>query len=231
MNRRDVVVAGLATVALAGLSNPAHSQPQGNPQRGASDPFALPPLPYALDALQPHISRETLEFHHGKHHKAYLDNLRPLVPETRRLNLQALITNPNLRGGATYNNAAQAWNHQFFWNSMRPNGGGEPKGKLADAIKAKFGTFDAFKTAFGKAALSNFGSGWTWLVKTREGIDVINTSNADTPLTLDDTVPLLTLDVWEHAYYIDYRNARAKFIEAYLNALVNWEFAESNYNT
>jgi superoxide dismutase, Fe-Mn family len=187
----------------------------------------LPPLPYAHDALQPHISKETLEFHHGKHHQAYVTNLNNLVKGTEfeKLGLEDIIRKSQ---GGVFNNAAQVWNHTFFWNSMAPKGGGQPSGALADAIKAKWGSFDAFKEAFAKSAVGNFGSGWTWLVKKADGsLDIVNTTGAGTPITGADK-PLLTCDVWEHAYYIDYRNRRPDFIAAFWN-LANWDFAARNY--
>ena len=188
----------------------------------------LPPLPYAQDALAPHISKETFEFHYGKHHQAYVTNLNNLIPGTEfeSLSLEDIIKKSS---GGVYNNAAQVWNHTFFWSCMKPNGGGAPSGKLADAINAKFGSYDAFKEAFTKSAVGNFGSGWTFLVKKADGsVDIVNMGPAGTPLTTGDT-PLLTIDVWEHAYYIDYRNARPKFVETFLNNLVNWEFAAKNF--
>ncbi|HVL77381.1 MAG TPA: superoxide dismutase [Fe] [Noviherbaspirillum sp.] len=187
----------------------------------------LPPLPYAKNALQPHISEETLEYHYGKHHQAYVTNLNNLIKGTEFENasLEDIIRKSS---GGVFNNSAQVWNHTFFWNCMKPNGGGAPGGALADAINAKWGSFDKFKEEFSKSAVSNFGSGWTWLVKKGDGsVDIVNTSNAGTPLTTADKA-LLTCDVWEHAYYIDYRNARPKFVEAFWN-VVNWEFAEKNF--
>lgn len=187
----------------------------------------LPPLPYAMDALQPHISKETLEFHYGKHHQTYVTNLNNLIKGTEFENasLEDIVRKSS---GGVFNNSAQVWNHTFYWNSLSPKGGGEPKGPLGDAIKKKFGSFAAFKEAFAKSAAGNFGSGWTWLVKKRDGsVDIANTSNAATPLTGEDK-PLLTCDVWEHAYYIDYRNARPKYVEAFWN-LVNWDFAAKNF--
>lgn len=188
----------------------------------------LPPLPYEMDALQPHMSRETLEFHYGKHHQAYATNLNNLIKGTEyeALSLEEIIR--KAPAGGLFNNAAQIWNHTFFWNSLSPKGGGEPNGALADAIKAKWGSFDDFKKAFAQSAATNFGSGWTWLVKKVDGtLDIVNTSNAATPLTTD-AKPLLTLDVWEHAYYIDYRNRRPDFIGAFWN-LANWDFAAKNF--
>ena len=188
--------------------------------------FTLPALPYELDALAPHISKETLEFHYGKHHQTYVTNLNNLVAGTEFENasLEDIVRKSS---GGVFNNAAQVWNHTFYWNSLSPKGGGEPSGKLLDAINAKWGTVAAFKEAFNKSAAGNFGSGWTWLVKKQDGsLDIVNTSNAATPLTSSD-VPLLTCDVWEHAYYIDYRNARPKYLENFWS-LVNWEFAAAN---
>lgn len=187
----------------------------------------LPELPYAIDALSPHISQETLEFHYGKHHQTYVTNLNNLVPGTEfeSAPLEDIIKKST---GGIFNNAAQVWNHTFYWNSLSPNGGGEPSGKLAEAINAKFGSVEALKEAFNKSAAGNFGSGWTWLVKKADGsVDIVNTSNAASPVTTEDT-PLLTCDVWEHAYYIDYRNARPKYLETFWK-LANWSFAEKNF--
>ena len=189
----------------------------------------LPALPYAKDALAPHISAETLEFHYGKHHQAYVTNLNNLIKGTEyeNLDLEAIIK--KAPAGGIYNNSAQVWNHTFFWNSMKPNGGGEPTGALADAIKAKWGSFEDFKKAFQTSAVGNFGSGWTWLVKKADGsVDIVNMGAAGTPLTTADKA-LLTVDVWEHAYYIDYRNLRPKYVETFLSNLVNWRFAEANF--
>ncbi|TDP84544.1 Fe-Mn family superoxide dismutase [Aquabacterium commune] len=188
----------------------------------------LPALPYAQDALAPHLSKETFEYHYGKHHQAYVTNLNNLIPGTEFENL-ALEEIIKKSSGGVYNNAAQIWNHTFFWNCMKPNGGGAPTGALADAINAKFGSYDAFKEAFTKSAVGNFGSGWTFLVKKADGsVDIVNMGPAGTPLTTGDKA-LLTVDVWEHAYYIDYRNARPKFVEVFLNSLVNWDFAAANF--
>ena len=185
----------------------------------------LPPLPYAKDALQPHMSAETLEYHYGKHHQAYVTNLNNLIKGTEfeNLSLEEIIKKSS---GGIFNNSAQVWNHTFFWNCMAPNAGGAPTGAVADLINAKWGSFDKFKEEFQKSAVGNFGSGWTWLVQKDGGVDIVNTSNAGTPLVGTDK-PLLTCDVWEHAYYIDYRNARPKFVEGFWN-LVNWDFVNSN---
>ncbi len=188
--------------------------------------FTLPPLPYEMDALAPHISRETLEYHYGKHHQAYVTNLNKAVEGTEfaSMSLEDVIRKSS---GGMFNNAAQVWNHTFYWQSLSPNGGGEPAGALRKAIEAKWGSVDAFKTAFSQSAAGNFGSGWTWLVKKPDGaLDIVNTSNAGTTVNTDDKA-LLTCEVWEHAYYIDYRNARPEYLKHFWN-LVNWEFAAGN---
>ena len=187
----------------------------------------LPALPYALDALAPNISKETLEFHYGKHHQAYVTNLNNLIKGTEfeNLDLEAIVKKSS---GGIFNNSAQIWNHTFYWNSLSPKGGGEPSGALAAAINAKWGSFAAFKDAFTKSAIGNFGSSWTWLVKKADGsLDIVNTSNAATPITGADK-PLVTCDLWEHAYYIDYRNRRPDYLGAFWN-LVNWDFAARNF--
>ena len=188
--------------------------------------FELPALPYAMDALAPHISAETLEYHYGKHHKAYVDNLNKLVAGTEfeGKSLEDIIRSAS---GGIFNNAAQVWNHSFYWNCLSPNGGGEPSGALADAIGKACGSFAEFKEKFSTSAVKTFGSGWAWLVKKADGsLAIVSTSNAGNPLT-DGDQPLLTCDVWEHAYYIDYRNARPKYVEAFWN-LVNWDFVAGN---
>lgn len=187
----------------------------------------LPALPYEKNALAPHISEETLEFHYGKHHNTYVVNLNNLIKDTDFADsaLEDIIKNSE---GGIFNNAAQVWNHTFYWNCLSPNGGGEPTGALADAINAKFGSFEAFKEAFTADCVGNFGSGWTWLVKNSSGdLEIVKTSNAGTPITEDGVTPLMTCDVWEHAYYIDYRNARPAYLGAFWN-LVNWDFIASN---
>ncbi|MGO4703973.1 superoxide dismutase [Dyella sp. 2RAB6] len=186
----------------------------------------LLPLPYELNALAPHISAETLEYHYGKHHRAYVTNLNTLLPGTafEGMELEEIVRRSS---GAIFNNAAQAWNHSFYWNSMSPRGGGEPQGLLADLIARDFGSLDAFKETFTKSGTTQFGSGWTWLVQRPDGkLAIVNTANADTPLTGADR-PLLVADVWEHAYYIDYRNARPNYLQAFWQ-LVHWEFAADN---
>lgn len=186
----------------------------------------LPELPYAMDALQPHISKETLEYHYGKHHNAYVTNLNNLIhgTEFEDLSLEDIIKKAPV--GGLFNNSAQVWNHSFYWNCLSPNGGGEPSGKLLEAINKSFGSFDEFKEKFTKSAITNFGSGWTWLVNGENGLEIINTSNAGTTLTSGKTT-LLTCDVWEHAYYVDYRNARPQYVDAFWK-LVNWDFVEGN---
>ena len=189
--------------------------------------FELPALPYAQNALQPHISAETLEFHYGKHHKTYVDKLNGLVDGTD-LAGKSLEEVVRASQGPVFNNAAQVWNHTFYWHCLSPNGGGEAKGAAARAIDSAFGSFAAFKEQFTNSAVNNFGSGWTWLVKGADGkLAIVNTGNAATPLTDKGVVPLLTVDVWEHAYYIDYRNARPKYMDAFW-ALVNWDFVNAN---
>jgi Fe-Mn family superoxide dismutase len=188
----------------------------------------LPPLPYATNALQPHISRETIEFHYGKHHAAYVTNLNNLIRGTEYEGMPLEDIVKKARPGGVSNNAAQAWNHTFYWNCLSPQGGGQPSSKLADAIDKKWRSLGGFMEAFTNSAVSNFGSGWTWLVKRPDGsVDIVNTSNAANPLTGRDK-PLLTCDIWEHAYYIDYRNVRAEYIEGFWK-LVNWQFAAQNF--
>ena len=189
----------------------------------------LPALPYAMDALAPHISKETFEFHYGKHHQAYATNLNNLIKGTEYENLDLEAIVKKAPAGGVFNNSAQVWNHSFFWNSMKAGGGGTPDGALGAAITAKWGSFDEFKKAFQASAVGNFGSGWTWLVKKPDGtVDIVNTTAAGTPLTTENKA-LLTIDVWEHAYYIDYRNARPKFVETFLTSLANWDFAAKNF--
>ncbi len=188
--------------------------------------FELPALPYERDALAPHMSAETLDYHYGKHHKTYVDNLNKMVEGTEFAGMDLVEVVRKSQGGM-FNNAAQVWNHTFFWNCLSPNGGGQPTGALAEAINKTFGDFETFKQQFTDTAVKTFGSGWAWLVQRPDGaLALVSTSNANTPLTSEDT-PLMTCDVWEHAYYIDYRNARPKFLEAFWN-LVNWDFVASN---
>ncbi|CAM3712092.1 superoxide dismutase [Fe] [Rheinheimera salexigens] len=190
--------------------------------------FELPALPYAKDALAPHISAETLEYHYGKHHNTYVVKLNGLIEGTDYAgkSLEEIVRTSE---GGIFNNAAQVWNHTFYWNCLAPNAGGEPTGALADAINAKWGSFAEFKAALNDKAVNNFGSSWTWLVKKADGtLDIVNTSNAATPLTDKSLTPVLTVDLWEHAYYIDYRNARPAYLDAFW-ALVNWKFAAENF--
>jgi len=189
----------------------------------------LPPLPYAMDALEPHLSAESLQFHYGKHHQNYVTNLNRLIHKTEfhDMSLEEIVRRSS---GAIFNNAAQTWNHSFFWNSMTPNGGGAPEGALLLAIERQFGSMAGFRKEFIERAAGNFGAGWTWLVRNRsETVSIVNTSNAATPL-VSAYRPLLTVDVWEHAYYIDYRNSRKHYIETYLDKLVNWRFAQLNFD-
>ena len=188
--------------------------------------FTLPTLPYAMDALSPYISKETLEYHYGKHHQAYVTNLNKLTADTdfATLSLEDVIKTSS---GGIFNNAAQVWNHTFYWHCLSPNGGGEPTGKLAEALNKSFGSFSAFKEQFTQAAITTFGSGWAWLVQDKQGLlKIISTSNAGTPMT-EGLTALLTCDVWEHAYYIDYRNVRPDYVGAFWN-LVNWAFVADN---
>ncbi len=187
----------------------------------------LPQLPYSLDALSPHISKETLDYHYGKHHQTYVTNLNNLIKGTEFADssLEEIIKKSS---GGVFNNAAQTWNHTFYWHSLSPQGGGEPTGALKDAINKKWGSFDEFKKAFSQTCVGTFGSGWGWLVKTPAGeLELVSTSNAATPLTTANK-PLITCDVWEHAYYIDYRNSRPNYMDAFWK-LVNWEFASKNF--
>ena len=192
--------------------------------------FELPPLPYAADALEPHMSANTFSYHHAKHHKAYVDNLNKLIAGTEfeGKTLVEVVQESEGKNPGVFNNAAQVWNHTFFWSSMKPNGGGQPTGEIADRINSDFGSFDAFAEAFKTAGATQFGSGWAWLVLGSDGkLKVTKTPNAETPFTKGDK-PILTCDVWEHAYYLDYQNLRPKFLEVFLASLVNWDFANQN---
>lgn len=187
----------------------------------------LPPLPYAKDALEPVISAETIDFHYGKHHQTYVTNLNNLIKDTEFENatLEEIVLKSS---GGIFNNAAQVWNHTFYWNGFKPNGGGAPTGELADAINQAFGSFEEFKKQFTQKAITTFGAGWAWLVKNKDGsLSLESTSNAETPLTKGQ-IPLLTIDVWEHAYYVDYRNARPKYAEEFWN-IINWDFVAANF--
>ena len=194
--------------------------------------FELPPLPYARDALAPHISPNTLDFHYGKHHQTYVTNLNNLVdgkPEASQ-SLEDVIRGSAGSNPGVFNNAAQVWNHTFYWNSMKPAGGGAPTGHIADKINEDFGSYDEFKKQFAAAGATQFGSGWAWLVLSGGKLEVRKTPNAETPLTDAGVTPLITMDVWEHAYYLDFQNARPKYIETWLDSLVNWDFANANLN-
>ncbi|MGI2260827.1 superoxide dismutase [Fe] [Shewanella sp. GXUN23E] len=190
--------------------------------------FELPALPYAMNALEPHISQETLEYHYGKHHNTYVVKLNGLIEGTdlEGKSLEEIVKSST---GGIFNNAAQVWNHTFYWHCLAPKAGGEPTGAIADAINAAFGSFEAFKAKFNDSAVNNFGSSWTWLVKKADGsLDIVNTSNAATPLTEAGVTPLLTVDLWEHAYYIDYRNLRPDYLANFWQ-LVNWDFVNANF--
>jgi superoxide dismutase, Fe-Mn family len=188
--------------------------------------FELPELPWAKNALAPHISEETIEYHYGKHHAAYVKNLNGLV-EGKDLASKSLEEIIKSSDGGVFNNAAQVWNHTFYWNSMKPGGGGKPTGAIADAIQQSFGGYDEFRKQFAQAAATQFGSGWAWLVSDGSKLEIVKTPNAETPLTTSKKA-LLTIDVWEHAYYIDFRNARPTYIDTFLDHLVSWDFANAN---
>ncbi|MDW8311859.1 MAG: superoxide dismutase [Burkholderiales bacterium] len=196
-----------------------------------SAPFSLPPLPYADNALEPVISANTIGYHYGKHHKTYVDNLNKLVEgkDLAQLSLEEVIRasagKPDLAG--VFNNAAQVWNHTFYWNSLKPGGGGKPSGTLASMIEASFGDYETFRKEFANAAVTQFGSGWAWLVEDGGRLAIMKTGNADLPLVHGKRA-LLTIDVWEHAYYLDYQNLRAKYVETLIDRLLNWDFAERN---
>jgi superoxide dismutase, Fe-Mn family len=225
MNRRRFLK---VTALAAGSALLAAKFPINHARGGNRMEHKLPELPYPKNALEPAISAETLEFHHGKHHAAYVNNLNNLIrgTEFENLSLEEIIKKSS---GGIFNNSAQVWNHTFFWNCMKPGGGGKPGGALGKAIDSTFGSFEEFKKTFSEKAVGLFGSGWAWLAKDKEGaIAIVQTSNAGTPMT-EGKKALLTCDVWEHAYYIDYRNARAKFVEAFWNT-VNWEFVEKNFS-
>lgn len=193
--------------------------------------FTLPDLPYASDALAPHITAETLGFHHGKHHKAYVDKANAAIEGTDYAGLSledAIQKSWDEKNTGLFNNVGQIWNHTFYWNSMSPNGGGKPTGAIAEAIDASFGSYDNFVKEFSAAGAGQFGSGWAWLVKAGDKLEVRKTLNAETPLTEAGVTPLLTMDVWEHAYYLDFQNRRPDYISAFLENLVNWDFANAN---
>lgn len=206
---------------------------QLHPKDAIMTTFTLPPLPYPKNALEPHMTAQTFSFHHEKHHQTYVTNLNNLIKDTplaaKSLEEVIMESAKDSAKAPIFNNAAQVWNHTFFWQSMKPNGGGVPTGKIADQINADFGGLDKFKEAFKQAATTQFGSGWAWLVLNNGKLEVMKTSNADLPMAHDKKA-LLTLDVWEHAYYLDYQNRRPDFVTAYLDHLVNWEFAEKNFS-
>lgn len=229
MDRRDFLKLSLSLSAMAILDVPDHGSVS---RAAAADSPANPPsLPYAKDALEPHISARTFEFHYGKHYQAYIDNTRKLATgnEYAGLSLKEIIQKSSGKADQTaiFNNAAQSFNHAFFWESMKSGGGGQPKGRIGQAIDKSFGSHAQFEKEFSEAALTQFGSGWAWLIQDGAALKVVKTANADTPMTRGWT-PLLTLDVWEHAYYLDYQNRRGDYVRAYLDHLINWSFAESN---
>lgn len=231
-SRRDLLAGTLAGAAVGVVATSGFSAFAASPAPPApAGTLVFPPLPYSDTALAPVISQNTLSFHHGKHHKAYVDNGNkalagsPLAQKPLAEILKATKGKPEQ--SAIYNNVAQAWNHDFYWRSMRPGGGGAPKGRIADKLNSDLGGYDGFKAAFSKAATGRFGSGWAWLVSNKGKLQVIDTANADNPLTLD-LIPLIVIDVWEHAYYLDYQNRRGDHVTAWLDKLVNWDFAEKN---
>lgn len=228
LNRRQflsTVLAGSAVLAFGNLALPRTAR------AAAAGPFTLPPLPYADDALSPVISANTIGFHYGKHHQGYVNNLNQMVAGSPMADqsLEAVVRAAAGKSdqAAIFNNAAQVWNHTFYWNSLKPKGGGKPTGALAELIEKSFGGYDQFKTEFAKAATGQFGSGWAWLVKEGDKLAVTKTGNADTPIAHNQQ-PLLTIDVWEHAYYLDYQNRRADYVNAVLDSLINWDFAAKN---
>ncbi|WP_375595657.1 superoxide dismutase [Algihabitans albus] len=195
-------------------------------------PFQLPELPYAKDALEPHYSAKTLEFHHGKHHNAYITKTNELIAGTdlEGKSVEEVIAAAKSKGDKMlFNQSAQIWNHTFFWHGMKPGGGGAPSGAVAEAIDKAFGSYADFIGQFKAKAAGNFGSGWTWLVKTGDGVEIVNTDDADTPLAHDGMTPLLTVDVWEHAYYLDYQNRRPDYVQSFFDNLVNWDFVNDNF--
>lgn len=226
MDRRKFLKlsAGAGTLALLQMAGVSCTDP-------GEGPIKLPSLPYKAEALEPYISEKTIRFHYGKHHSGYVKKLNRMIQGTAYagLTIEAIIqkTHGSADEAGIFNNAAQVFNHTFYWNSMKPGGGGVPAGIIAEKINADFGSYDAFKKTFASAALSQFGSGWAWLVKDGDALKIIKTANAETPVA-QGLIPLLTVDVWEHAYYLDYQNRRADYIDAYLENLVNWEFAETN---
>jgi Fe-Mn family superoxide dismutase len=234
MNRRGFLAGSavlLGANAMAQKTTPVPKPAEPVQQTAASGPFALPPLPWAENALEPYISAKTIGFHYGKHHRAYVDKLNKAVEGKKlaEMKIEDVIveTGKDPAAAGVFNNAAQAWNHAFYWRSMEPKGGDAPKGKLADMLKADFGGLDGFKKEFADAATGQFGSGWAWLVVENGKLRVVKTGNADTPIARGGK-PLLTCDVWEHAYYLDYQNKRPDYVTAFLDHLINWEFAAQN---
>jgi len=229
MDRRDFLKMSLSLSAVAFFDDPNHWSVSR--ATAADSPVSPASLPYNKDALEPYISARTLEFHYGKHHQAYIDNTQKLIVGTEYalLSLKEIIqkSSKNPEHAAIFNNAAQSFNHEFLWKSMKSGGGGEPKGRIGQAIEKSYGSHAQFEKEFSHAAMTQFGSGWAWLVQDGSVLKVIKTTNADTPMTQGLT-PILTLDVWEHAYYLDYQNRRADYVRAYLDHLINWSFAESN---
>ncbi len=225
LNRREFMIRAVAGTALAaGIA-------AGYPGFvSAGDPFELPQLPYPENALEPHISSRTMNFHHGKHHNAYIENTKKMVKGTdmAEMALEEVVKRASrLKDKALFNNAAQAWNHAFYWKGMKPKGGGSPTGKVAEMLSTAFGSIESFRQEFSKAAATQFGSGWAWLVIDGSALRVTSTANADTPIA-EGKKPLLTLDVWEHAYYLDYQNRRTAYIQAFLDHLINWDFVAEN---
>lgn len=227
------MLAGVSASALAAIPRFPFASPLNNTKReDTTMSFTLPDLPFGKTDLEPHISAETLDFHHGKHHNAYVTKLNELIADTdladKSLEEIILATANSAEKAGIFNNAAQVWNHTFYWNSMKPNGGGEPTGALADKIKADFGSFEKFAEEFKNAGATQFGSGWAWLVLGQDGkLKVTKTPNAENPMTKGDK-PLLTMDVWEHAYYLDFQNRRPDYMGAFLGSLVNWDFVAEN---
>jgi Fe-Mn family superoxide dismutase len=232
LTRREFVTQAMAGVAVAAVAFPVSAASTLTPTPEVIMPFTLSPLPYAKNALEPFMSAQTFDFHHGKHHQAYVTNLNKLIEGTdyasKTLEEIILASSGDAAKAGIFNNAAQVWNHTFFWNSMKPSGGGKPGGALAAQIEKDFGSYEKFVEEFKNAAATQFGSGWAWLVLDNGTLKVTKTANAETPMTKGQTA-LLTLDVWEHAYYLDYQNRRPDFIATFLDKLANWSFAASNY--
>lgn len=224
INRRDFCIGTAATIGAASLPGNSFGN---NKKTERKMTFKLPELPYATDALEPHISANTFSYHYAKHHQAYVTNLNKLIEGTdfAGKSLEEIILSSD---GGIFNNAAQVWNHTFYWHSMKPNGGGAPTGALADKINETFGSLDKFKEEFSAAAATQFGSGWAWLVLDGDALKIVKTGNAETPIT-SRQIPLLTIDVWEHAYYLDFQNKRPDYIKTFVDSLVNWDFAANNF--